>query len=70
MQQRVGTLGAIQQLETRTDEQLQSESKHRAAARRSSAPARPSATTPRPLARYFNEALAGAIRRSGRRCAR
>ena len=33
MQQQVGTLGAIQQLETRTDEQLQSESKHRVAAR-------------------------------------
>ena len=33
MQKQVGALGAIQQLETRTDEQLQSESKHRVAAR-------------------------------------
>jgi hypothetical protein len=32
MQYQVGTLGAIQQLEDRTDEQLKSESKHRAAA--------------------------------------
>jgi hypothetical protein len=33
MQYQVGSLGAIQQLEDRTDEQLRSESKHRAAAR-------------------------------------
>jgi hypothetical protein len=33
MQQRVGSLAAIQQLESRTEEQLLSESKHRAAAR-------------------------------------
>jgi hypothetical protein len=32
MQYQVGTLGAIQQLEDRSDEQLKSESKHRAAA--------------------------------------
>ncbi len=60
MQQRVGTLGAIQQLETRSDEQLQSESKHRAAARAilgARAAERYDAKTAR---RYFNEALAGA----------
>jgi hypothetical protein len=33
MQYQVGTLGAIQQLEDRTDEQLLNETKHRAAAR-------------------------------------
>jgi hypothetical protein len=56
----VGTLGAIQQLETRSDEQLQSESKHRAAARAilgARAAERYDAKTAR---RYFNEALAGA----------
>src|SRR5918912_3115287 len=60
MQQRVGSLAAIQQLETRTDEQLLSESKHRAAARAilgARAAERYDAKTSR---RYFNEALAGA----------
>ena len=60
MQQRIGTLGAIQQLESRTDEQLLSESKHRAAARAilgARAAERYDAKTAR---RYFNEALAGA----------
>src|SRR3712207_4277702 len=60
MQQQVGTLAAMQQLENRTDEQLQSESKHRAAARAllgARAAERYDAQTAR---RYFNEALAGA----------
>lgn len=60
MQQQVGTLAAMQQLESRTDEQLQSESKHRAAARAllgARAAERYDAKTAR---RYFNEALAGA----------
>src|SRR5919197_837237 len=60
MQQRIGTLGAIQQLESRTDEQLLSESKHRAAARAilgARAAERYDAKTAR---QYFNEALAGA----------
>jgi len=58
MQTRAGTLGAIPQLEERTDEQLQSESKHRAAARvvlGARAAERYDAQTAR---RYFNEALA------------
>ncbi len=60
MQQQVGTLAAMQQLESRTDEQLQSESKHRAAARAllgARAAERYDADTAR---KYFNEALAGA----------
>jgi hypothetical protein len=60
MQQQTGTLAAMQQLENRTDEQLQSESKHRAAARAllgARAAERYDAKTAR---RYFNEALAGA----------
>lgn len=60
MQQQVGTLAAMQQLEDRTDEQLQSESKHRAAARAllgARAAERYDAQASR---RYFNEALAGA----------
>src|SRR5215210_3839907 len=59
MQQQIGTLAAMQQLETRTDEQLQSESKHRAAARAllgARAAERYDAGAAR---RYFNEALAG-----------
>jgi hypothetical protein len=59
MQQRVGSLAAIQQLESRTDEQLVSESKHRAAARAilgARAAERYDAKTAR---QYFNEALAG-----------
>jgi hypothetical protein len=59
MQYQVGTLGAIQQLEDRTDEQLMSESKHRAAAR-AILGARAAEKYDAPTARrYFNEALAG-----------
>jgi hypothetical protein len=60
MQQRIGTLAAMQQLENRTDEQLERETKHRAAARAllgARAAERYDAPTAR---RYFNEALAGA----------
>jgi hypothetical protein len=60
MQQQAGTLGAMQQLESRTDEQLKSESKHRAAAR-AILGARAAEKYDAPTARrYFNEALAGA----------
>src|SRR3954451_5536707 len=58
MQYQVGSLGAIQQLEDRTEEQLLSESKHRAAARAilgARAAERYDVKTAR---RYFNEALA------------
>jgi uncharacterized integral membrane protein len=59
MVQQMGSLGAMQQLEDRTDDQLLSESKHRAAARAilgARAAERYDAQTAR---RYFNEALAG-----------
>jgi len=60
MQYRQGGLGAMQQLESRTDEQLLSESRHRAAARAilgGRAAERYDAAQAR---RYFNEAMAGA----------
>jgi hypothetical protein len=60
MQYRAGTLGALPELESRTDEQLLSESKHRAAARAllgARAAERYDAAAAR---KYFNEALAGA----------
>jgi hypothetical protein len=59
MQYRLGTLSALPELETRTDEQLLSESKHRAAARAllgARAAERYDAGAAR---KYFNEALAG-----------
>ena len=59
MQMQIGSLQAIPQLESRTDEQLISESKHRAAARAilgARAAERYDAKTARS---YFNEALAG-----------
>jgi hypothetical protein len=59
MQMRAGALGAIPELESRTDEQLLSESKHRAAAR-AILGARAAERYDAPAARrYFNEALAG-----------
>jgi hypothetical protein len=60
MQMQVGALSAIPQLESRTDEQLLSESKHRVAAKAilgARAAERYDAKTART---YFNEALAGA----------
>src|ERR687893_2018225 len=60
MQQQTGTLAAMQQLENRTDEQLERETKHRAAAR-ALLGARAAERYDAPTARkYFNEALAGA----------
>ena len=59
MQMQVGTLGAIQQLEDRTDEQLLRETKHRAAAR-AILGARAAEKYDAKQARvYFNEALVG-----------
>jgi hypothetical protein len=60
MQYRAGSLAAIPELEDRTEEQLLSESKHRAAARAilgARAAERYDAAAAR---KYFNEALAGA----------
>jgi hypothetical protein len=59
MQQRVGSLGAIQQLETRSDEQLLSESKHRAAARAILGARAAERYDAKASRAYFNEALAG-----------
>jgi hypothetical protein len=59
MQMQVGALAAIPQLESRTDEQLMSESKHRVAAKAilgARAAERYDVQTAR---KYFNEALAG-----------
>jgi hypothetical protein len=59
MQMQVGALAAIPQLESRTDEQLMSESKHRVAAK-AILGARAAERYDVPTARkYFNEALAG-----------
>ena len=59
MQMQVGALAAIPQLETRTDEQLMSESKHRVAAK-AILGARAAERYDVDAARsYFNEALAG-----------
>jgi hypothetical protein len=58
-QYRMGTLGVLPELDLRTDEQLLTESKHRAAARAllgARAAERYDATAAR---KYFNEALAG-----------
>jgi len=59
MQQRVGSLAAIQQLESRTDEQLLSESKHRAAARAILGARAAERYDAKAARTYFNEALAG-----------
>ena len=70
MQQQVGTLAAMQQLEDRTDEQLQSESKHRAAARAllgARAAERYDAQTARSTS---TRRWPAPTRRSGRTCAR
>lgn len=55
----VGSLGAIEQLEDRTDEQLLSESKHRAAARAILGARAAERYDPETARKYFNEALAG-----------
>lgn len=58
MQYQVGSLGAIQQLEDRTDEQLRSESKHRAAARAILGARAAEKYDVKQARTYFNEALA------------
>jgi hypothetical protein len=60
MQQQIGTLAAMQQLESRTDEQLQSESKHRAAARALLGARAAERYDAQAARKFFNEALAGA----------
>ncbi|GAC1319162.1 MAG: hypothetical protein NVSMB25_09530 [Thermoleophilaceae bacterium] len=60
MQYQVGTLGAMAQLENRTDEQLLSESKHRAAARAILGARAAERYDAKQARGYFNEALAGA----------
>jgi hypothetical protein len=59
MQTQVGALAAIQQLENRTDEQLQSESKHRVAAKAILGARAAERYDVKEARRYFNEALAG-----------
>jgi hypothetical protein len=59
MQYQVGTLGAIQQLEDRTDEQLLSETKHRAAARAILGARAAEKYDAKQARAYFNEALVG-----------
>jgi hypothetical protein len=56
----VGALGAIPQLESRTDEQLQSESRHRVAAKAILGARAAERYDAKASRRYFNEALAGA----------
>jgi hypothetical protein len=59
MQQQVGALAAIPQLESRTDEQLQSESKHRVAAKAILGARAAERYDVKAARAYFNEALAG-----------
>ena len=59
MVQQMGSLGAMQQLEDRTDEQLLTETKHRAAARAILGARAAERYDPQAARRYFNEALAG-----------
>jgi hypothetical protein len=60
MQMQVGALAAIPQLESRTDEQLQSESKHRVAAKAILGARAAERYDAKSARAYFNEALAGA----------
>jgi hypothetical protein len=59
MQMQVGALAAIPQLETRTDEQLKSESKHRVAAKAILGARAAERYDVKAARQYFNEALAG-----------
>jgi hypothetical protein len=59
MQMQVGALAAIPQLESRTDEQLQSESKHRVAAKAILGARAAERYDVKAARTYFNEALAG-----------
>src|SRR3954452_8467395 len=65
MQYRQGTLAAMQQLEDRTDEQLRSESKHRAAARAILGARAAEQYDAAAARKYSNEALAGARPQEG-----
>jgi hypothetical protein len=60
MQLKVGALAAIPQLESRTDEQLESESKHRVAAKAILGARAAERYDVKAARQYFNEALAGA----------
>lgn len=60
MQMQVGALGAMQQLEERSDEQLKSESKHRVAAKALLGARAAERYEAKAARAYFNEALAGA----------
>jgi hypothetical protein len=60
MQMQVGALAAIPQLENRTEEQLQSESKHRVAAKAILGARAAERYDSKAARAYFNEALAGA----------
>ena len=60
MQYRAGTLGAVQQLESRTDDQLLRETKHRVAARAILGARAAERYEAKQARTYFNEALAGA----------
>jgi hypothetical protein len=60
MQYRAGSLGAIQQLESRTDEQLERETRYRAAARAILGARAAERYDAKQARTYFNEALAGA----------
>lgn len=57
---RIGVLGAVEQLQDRTDEQLLSESKHRAAARVILGERAAQKMDAQAARKYFNEAMAGA----------
>jgi hypothetical protein len=59
MQMQVGALGAIPQLESRTDEQLQGESKHKVAAKAILGARAAERYDAKAARAYFNEALAG-----------
>jgi hypothetical protein len=59
-QMRIGVLGAVEQLQDRTDEQLLSESKHRAAARVILGERAAQKMDAQAARKYFNEAMAGA----------
>jgi hypothetical protein len=59
MQYRLGSLSAMQQLEDRTDEQLLSESRHRAAARAILGARAAERYDVKAARRYFNEAMVG-----------
>ena len=59
MVQQMGSLAAMQQLEERTDEQLISETKHRAAARAILGARAAERYDPKTARTYFNEAIAG-----------